>query len=136
MISVVVPMYNEEGNAKLLHTEIVEVLQKLGRQFEIIFVNDGSTDNTGEILQTLHPLKIITFRKNFGQTAALDAGFKASKGEYIVAMDGDGQNDPADISNLVEYLEKNNLDVVSGWRKNRKDNKSKKISSLLAAQVR
>jgi len=136
MISIVVPMYNEEGNAELLHKEIIETMQKIGQPFEVIFINDGSTDNTAKVLEKLTPLTVITFRKNFGQTAALDAGFKAAKGNYIVAMDGDGQNDPADIPNLLEYLEKNNLDIVSGWRKHRQDNKSKKISSLLAARVR
>lgn len=135
-ISVVVPMFNEEGNAKLLHHEIVTVLEKMQTSFEIIFVNDGSSDGTAQELQTLSPLTVIHFRKNFGQTAALDAGFKHANGKYIIAMDGDGQNDPADIPKLVAYLEEHNLDVVSGWRKHRQDNKNKKIASLIAARVR
>ncbi len=136
MISVVVPVFNEEENVSALHAEILNVLQRIRKPFEIIFVNDGSTDKTGEILKNLHPLTTITFRKNFGQTAALDAGIKHASGEYIIMLDGDGQNDPADIPRLIEHLEKNDLDIVSGWRKNRQDTKGKKISSLLAARVR
>lgn len=136
MISVIVPVFNEEENVAALHAEILEVMQKIVKPFEIIFVNDGSGDKTGEILKTLHPLTTITFRKNFGQTAALDAGIKQATGEYIVMLDGDGQNDPADIPKLITYLEEHNLDVVSGWRKHRQDTSSKRISSLLAAQVR
>ncbi len=136
MISVVVPILNEEGSIISLHQEIVKVMQKLGRQFEVIFVDDGSTDKTAEKLKTLKPLTVITFRKNFGQTSALDAGIKRSKGTYVITLDSDGQNDPADIPKLIGYLEKNNLDVVSGWRKKRLDNSSKKVFSRLAAIVR
>jgi glycosyltransferase involved in cell wall biosynthesis len=135
-LSVVVPVYNEEGAIAKLHGNILETCKKLGQRFEIIFINDGSVDNSLEILKSLKPLKIINFRKNFGQTAALDAGFKASLGEYIVALDGDCQNDPADIPRLINKLKQDNLDCVSGWRKNRQDSFSKKISSLLAARVR
>ena len=136
MISVVVPVFNEKDNVQKLHREIFDVLKKLNRPFEIIFINDGSSDGTDEVLQKLTPLTVITFRKNFGQTAALDAGFKHAKGEYVVAMDGDGQNDPADIPNLVAHLESNNLDVVSGWRKNRQDVFSKRFFSRCAAILR
>lgn len=136
MISIVVPVYNEKENIKKLHAEILGVLQKMSQPFEVIFVDDCSNDGTAEVLQTLKPITIITFRKNFGQTSALDAGIKRAKGNYIVTLDGDGQNDPADIPRLIEHLEKNNLDVVSGWRKNRQDTKSKRVSSLLAAVVR
>jgi glycosyltransferase involved in cell wall biosynthesis len=135
-ISVVVPVFNEEENVESLHREIVGVLETMKVPFEIIFVNDGSSDQTGQVLQRLSPLKVITFRKNFGQTSALDAGFKESCGEYIVAMDGDGQNDPADIPRLLEHVEKNNLDVVSGWRKNRQDNKNKRFISRVANRLR
>ncbi|MDX9913286.1 MAG: glycosyltransferase, partial [Candidatus Moranbacteria bacterium] len=94
-ISVVVPVYNEEGNVKELHSKILEECQKLGKAFEIIFVDDGSRDKTVEICQNLSPLKLIKFRKNYGQTAAFDAGFQAALGEVIITMDGDLQNDPA-----------------------------------------
>jgi glycosyltransferase involved in cell wall biosynthesis len=135
-ISVVVPAYNEEGAILNLHQKILSELKKIGRSYEIIFVNDGSSDKTLSVMKTLKPLKIINFRKNFGQTAALDAGFKLAKGRYIVALDADLQNDPFDISRLIDKLKRDNLDCVSGWRKNRKDSFGKKISSRLAARVR
>lgn len=128
-ISVVVPVFNEEGNVKELHKEILEVCRENGYTFEIIFVDDGSTDGTPVICKEIKPLKYIRMRKNFGQTAAMDAGIKVSQYDYIVTMDGDRQNDPKDIPKLVEHLEKNNLDVVSGWRKNRKDTVMKKFTS-------
>ena len=128
-ISVVVPVYNEEGNVEELHREIKQVCEENQYEYEIIFINDGSSDQTGKIRRTLSPLKYIEFRKNFGQTAAMDAGIKAAKYEYIVTMDGDCQNDPADIPMMIEYLEENNLDVVSGWRKNRKDTFMKRFVS-------
>ncbi|MGN0428127.1 MAG: glycosyltransferase family 2 protein [Agathobacter sp.] len=128
-ISVVVPVFNEEGNVRELHREIYEVCKREGYDFEIIFVDDGSTDRTPEICKELVPLKCIRMRRNFGQTAAMDAGIKASKYDYIVTMDGDRQNDPADIPNLVKYLEEHDLDIVSGWRKHRKDTFMKKFTS-------
>mgnify|MGYP004540811937 FL=1 len=128
-ISVVVPVFNEEGNVRELHKEILEVCKKENYKFEIIFVDDGSKDKTPEICKELKPLKYIRMRKNFGQTAAMDAGIKAAQYDYIVTMDGDRQNDPADIPKLVNYLEENNLDIVSGWRKNRKDTVMKKFTS-------
>ena len=128
-ISVVVPVYNEEGNIEELFKEIKQVCLQNGYIYEIIFVNDGSSDRTDEICKTLKPLKYICLRRNFGQTAAMDAGIKASKYDYIVTMDGDRQNDPADIPMMLRYLKDNNLDVVSGWRKNRKDTLMKKFTS-------
>src|ERR1043165_914124 len=95
-LSVVVPLYNEEGNVLELHRRILEALQKTGRSFEIIFVDDGSKDKTLEEARECHPVKLIVFRKNFGQTAAFDAGIKASRGKVIVTLDGDLQNDPND----------------------------------------
>lgn len=135
-ISVVVPVFNEEGNVRELHKEILEVCKKENYKFEIIFVDDGSKDKTPEICKGLKPLKYIRMRKNFGQTAAMDAGIKASQYDYIVTMDGDRQNDPADIPKLVKYLEDNNLDIVSGWRKNRKDTVMKKFTSRVANFLR
>ena len=135
-MSVIVPIYNEEENVKPLFREILTGVQTLDRPFEIIFVNDGSTDNTLVEMKKLSPVKIINFRKNFGQTAALDAGIKESKGEIIVTMDGDMQNSPTDISRLINKLEQDNLDVVSGWRRNRRDPFSKRLASKCAASVR
>jgi len=135
-ISVVVPVYNEKDAVVKLHSEILKVLHGLNLSYEIIFIDDGSTDGTFDELRKLSPIKIIQFRKNFGQTAALDAGFKYADGDVIVAMDGDGQNDPSDIPKMLKVLEDENVDVVSGWRKKRKDPFSKKIASRLAATLR
>lgn len=135
-ISVVVPVFNEEGNVRELHKEILEVCKKENYKFEIILVDDGSKDKTPEICKELKPLKYIRMRKNFGQTAAMDAGIKLAQYDYIVTMDGDRQNDPADIPKLVNYLEENDLDIVSGWRKNRKDTVMKKFTSRVANFLR
>lgn len=128
-VSVVVPVYNEEGNVRELHQEIKDVCEKNRYEYEIIFVNDGSGDKTDEICRTLVPLKYICMRRNFGQTAAMDAGIKAAKYDYIVTMDGDRQNDPEDIPHMLDYLVENDLDVVSGWRKHRKDTFMKRFIS-------
>lgn len=128
-VSIVVPVYNEEGNVTELHKEICNVCNENNYTFEIIFIDDGSTDGTLEKCKSLRPLKLIQMRKNFGQTAAMDAGIKASRYDYIVTMDGDRQNDPSDIPHMIDYLEENDLDVVSGWRKNRKDTFMKKFTS-------
>jgi len=136
MISVVIPVYNEEGSVAHLHAEILAVMNKIGRPFEVIFVDDGSHDQTVNILKNLSPIRLIRFRRNFGQTAALDAGIKAARGEYIVTLDGDGQNDPAEIPKLIAELELKDLDVVSGWRKDRQDSWQKKHASKVAAFFR
>ena len=135
-ISVVVPVYNEEGNVAKLHEEIVEVMKANKYKFEIIFVDDGSSDDTQKICKKLKPLRYIRMRRNFGQTAAMDAGIKHAKNYYIVTMDGDRQNDPADIPMMINYLEENDLDIVSGWRKNRKDTFFKKFVSRGANLLR
>src|SRR4030042_787834 len=129
-LSIVIPVFNEEGNISLLHKEIKEICEKNNYQYEIIIVDDGSRDKTPEISKKLTPVKYIRLRKNFGQTAAMDAGIKNAKYEYIITIDGDRQNDPHDIPNLLNYLEKNDLDIVAGWRKNRKDNFLKKFFSF------
>lgn len=134
-LSVVVPLYNEEGNVRKLHQKIVEACRNLGKSFEIIFVDDGSTDATAKECEGLSPLKLIKFRKNFGQTAAFDAGIKNAKGEVIITMDGDLQNDPSDIKLLLDEMEKG-FDVVSGWRWQRKDSLGKKIFSRGANLLR
>lgn len=135
LISVVVPLYNEEGNVKELHKRILEACQKLQKPFEIIFVDDGSKDGTVADCEGLSPLVLIKFRKNFGQTAAFDAGIKQAQGEIVVTMDGDLQNDPADIGLLLEKMQEG-FDVVSGWRFHRKDTLSKKIFSRTANILR
>lgn len=135
-ISIVVPVYNEEGNVEKLHKEILDVCEKNKYKFEIIFVDDGSTDETSEICKKLYPIKYIRMRRNFGQTAAMDAGIKAARHDYIVTMDGDGQNDPADIPALIDCLIENNYDVVSGWRKDRKDTIMKRFISRGANMLR
>lgn len=134
-ISVIVPLYNEEGNVEELHKKIVAACEKLERSFEIVFIDDGSTDKTNEICRSLSPLKLIVQRKWFGQTAAMDAGIKNSTGEIIVTMDGDLQNDPADIQSLLNKINEG-YDVVSGWRKYRKDKFLKHFNSRLANIMR
>ncbi len=134
-MSVVVPLYDEEGNVKELHRRILEACQEIGKPFEIIFVDDGSKDKTVENCEGLSPLTLIKFRKNFGQTASFDAGIKQAKGEIIVMMDGDLQNDPADIKLLLAKIEEG-FDVVAGWRWKRKDSLSKKIFSRTANLLR
>lgn len=135
-ISVVVPVYNEEGNVAELHREIKEVCDNNNYEYEIIFIDDGSTDKTREICKTLRPLKYIRLRKNSGQTAAMDAGIKAATKDYIVTMDGDRQNDPEDIPAMLQYLIENDYDVVSGWRKHRKDTFMKRFVSRGANLLR
>ncbi len=123
--SIVIPVYNEETNMRFLIPQLKNVLDNLKRGYEIIFVDDGSSDNTGAIIEkeaTKNPeIKLITLRRNFGQTAAMSAGFDAAVGEVIIPMDGDLQNDPEDIPRLLEKIDEG-YDVVSGWRINRQDN--------------
>ncbi|MBP9997449.1 MAG: glycosyltransferase family 2 protein [Lachnospiraceae bacterium] len=140
-MSVVVPVYNEEENVANLHREIVDAMEgmlKAGTidKYEIIFINDGSKDGTDRVCRELHPLKYIQLRRNFGQTAAMDAGIHAATMEYVVTMDGDGQNDPADIPSMLSYMIENDCDVVSGWRKNRKDTFMKRFVSRGANALR
>lgn len=135
-ISVVVPVYNEEGNVAKLHQEIKEVCEASHYDYEIIFINDGSSDHTDQICRTLCPLKYICLRRNFGQTAAMDAGIKAATKDYIVTMDGDRQNNPEDIPRLLTYMTEQGVDVVSGWRKNRKDTIMKRFISRGANLLR
>lgn len=135
-ISVVVPVYNEEGNIIELHKEIKDVCEKNHYKYEIIFVNDGSSDKTAELCKKLKPVKYIGLRKNYGQTAAMDAGIKAAQYDYIVTLDGDRQNDPADIPMMIQYMNEKGLDVVSGWRKNRKDTFMKRFISRGANMLR
>jgi glycosyltransferase involved in cell wall biosynthesis len=123
-LSVILPLYNEEQNIAAQYMELIKSLIALGVRHEIIFVDDGSTDGSFEILKGIsrkdRNVKVIQFRRNFGQTAAMAAGIEHSRGEIIVFMDADLQNDPADIKRLLDKIEEG-YDVVSGWRKDRKD---------------
>lgn len=119
--SVVVPMYNEAGNVKPLFEEIKKTMKEVGESYEIIFVNDGSSDATLSEMKGLSPLRVINLRKNFGQTASLDAGFKEAQGDFFITLDGDGQNPPSEILKLISKMKKGGYDLVSGWRKKRKD---------------
>ncbi len=123
-LSIVVPVYNEEENLKQLYTRLDTVLRESGQCYEIIFVDDGSYDRSYEIMRELHKLdphvKVIRFRRNFGQTAAFTAGFDWACGQVIVTIDADLQNDPADIPRLLEGIEAG-YDIVSGWRVKRQD---------------
>ncbi|MBN2527999.1 MAG: glycosyltransferase family 2 protein [Deltaproteobacteria bacterium] len=128
-ISIVVPIFNEEENIVPLHEEIKAVCEANNYDYEIIFVDDGSTDNSARLARTLKPLKYIQLRRNFGQTAAMDSGIKAARKEYIITMDGDRQNDPTDIPKLISHMKLHDLDIVSGWRAERKDTFSKRFFS-------
>jgi glycosyltransferase involved in cell wall biosynthesis len=138
-LSVVIPIFNEEQNITPLYRELKTVLEGMRAEHEVIFVDDGSNDGSDEVLQRLAKndkgIKVIQFRKNFGQTAAIAAGVEHARGEIIVTMDGDGQNDPRDIPRLLEKLEQG-YDVASGWRKNRKDPLlNKRFPSALANRL-
>ena len=135
-ISIVVPVYNEEENIADFHQEIVDICKKNQFDFEIIFVDDGSTDSTVKEIKKITPVKLIRLRKNFGQTAAMDAGIKLAKNHYVITMDGDGQNDPNDIPKMIQLLEEKDLDVVSGWRRKRKDGFLKRFVSRIANLLR
>ncbi len=123
-LTVVIPIRNEAQSLEELHRELVSTLDAWGRAYEIIVIDDGSTDESFEILARLQAtdprLRVIRFRRNFGQTAAFAAGFEYARGRYIVTSDGDLQNDPRDIPAMVDALE-HGADIVSGWRKNRQD---------------
>lgn len=135
-LSVVIPLYNEEACVERLYAALVEVCEPLEIPYELIFVDDGSQDETFAALQRLRmrdpKVKVIRFRKNYGQTAAMAAGFQYAQGDVIVSMDGDLQNDPIDIPRLVSKLEEG-FDVVCGWRKNRQDKfLNRRLPSVIA----
>ena len=136
LISIVIPVLNEAECIHELHKEIVAVCERENYGYEIIIVDDGSTDGTDEVVKNLSPVTYVHLRRNFGQTAAMDCGIKQAEGNLIVTMDGDCQNDPADIPKLISHLQSNDLDVVSGWRKKRRDPYMKKLSSRAANYIR
>ncbi|MGR3317140.1 MAG: glycosyltransferase family 2 protein [Candidatus Anammoxibacter sp.] len=135
-ISIVIPLYNEEESISFLYDSVVQVMEGLNKKYEIIFIDDGSRDRTFEMAKGLQKkdsnLKVLKFRRNYGQTPAMQAGFDYAKGEIIISMDGDMQNDPKDIPGFLEKIEEG-YDIVCGWRKNRKDKLiSRKIPSKAA----
>lgn len=138
--SVVLPVYNERENLNRVLTEITDVLRSEFESWEVIFVNDGSTDGSSAVLAELaaehDPVRVIEFAANFGQSAALDAGLRYARGDLVVTMDSDGQNDPADIPRLVDELEASDYDCIVGWRRERNDPPGKRLASAVAAKLR
>jgi glycosyltransferase involved in cell wall biosynthesis len=135
-LSIVIAVFNEENNLSALIDEINSVCDARRWVREIIVVDDGSTDNSARVAGSMANVTVFRFRRNFGQTAAFDAGCHAAQYEYVITMDGDGQNDPADIPSLIAHLQAENLDVVSGWRVNRQDTFSKRSVSRGANLLR
>jgi glycosyltransferase involved in cell wall biosynthesis len=139
-LSVVIPVYNEEENLRPLWEELREVLQRLGVSFEVVFVDDGSQDRSAEIIRGFREedprVRLVRLKANAGETAATDAGFRAARGRWVVTMDADLQNDPADIPRLLAYLDQ--WDAVTGWRVNRAagDSLVRRISSRVANRIR
>jgi glycosyltransferase involved in cell wall biosynthesis len=138
-VSIVVPLLNEEESLRELFTLISETMQRLQKSYEVIFVDDGSTDKSFEVLTALHHqypalVKAIRFRRNFGKSAALSAGFKEAQGEYIITMDADLQDDPNEIPALIEMLGES-YDLVSGWKKKRQDSVIFTIPSQIANTI-
>ena len=134
-VSVVIPLYNEEENVRELHARLKAVLDTIGTEYEVLFIDDGSTDSTLALLQDIQAQDsrtiVLSLRRNFGQTAAFAAGFDYSRGDIIVTMDGDLQNDPNDIPKIIAMMKDN--DLVSGWRKKRKDPfLSRRLPSIMA----
>ena len=129
MISIIIPIFNEEENLPILHQKVAESMEHIGRKWEMVLINDGSSDNSAAVLDELADkdkhVKVVHFRRNFGQTAAMMAGVDFANGDIIIPMDGDLQNDPTDIPKLLDKLDEG-YDVVSGWRKDRKDHPVKR----------
>lgn len=138
-LSLFLPVLDEEENLRPMHAKISSALETLGKTAEVIYVDDGSTDRSLEILKEIaagdERVRVISLRRNYGQTAAMSAGIDAAKGEILIPMDADLQNDPADIARLLDKLNEG-YDVVSGWRKNRQDKMvSRKIPSMIANRI-
>ncbi len=139
-VSIVLPIYNEAGNLKAFIPELSGVLRGMDIAYEIIAVDDGSTDDSVSVLRTFKEaeprLRLVRFRRNFGQTAAFAAGFDLARGTYVVTMDADGQNDPADIPRLLQLMEEGDYDIVSGWRQDRKEPfLSRRLPSIMANRL-
>src|SRR3954468_16829688 len=138
-ISVFLPVFDEEPNLRPLHEKMDKALEQLGRTAEIIYVDDGSRDGSLGILRELaaqdERVRVVALRRNYGQTAAMAAGIDAARGRVLIPMDADLQNDPADITRLLDKLDEG-FDVVSGWRKERQDKMvSRKIPSMIANRI-
>jgi len=133
-LSVVIPVFNEEESLVSLHEELASVMQNLGKEYEVIYVDDGSSDSSVDILKDLKKrfsqIKIISFIQNEGQSSALYAGFRASLGEWIITLDADGQNSPQDIPSFYKFI--GTYDFITGVRRFRKDNLIRKASSSIA----
>ncbi len=131
-ISVVIPLYNERDSLKELYDKLHNTLISMNSKYEIVFVDDGSTDDSARVLKEIRQkdnrVKVIIFRRNYGKSAALSAGFEHAKGDIIITMDADLQDDPAEIPNLTNALLKG-VDLVSGWKKKRRDPITKTIPS-------
>jgi len=139
LLSIVLPLLNEEENIPLLYKELKEVLNSMEEEHEIIFIDDGSTDTSLKLLQDLQKedsgVVVVSFRKNFGQTAAMSAGFDYARGDVIITMDADLQNDPHDIPMLISKI-REGYDVVTGWRFERKDKFiSRRLPSIIANKI-
>lgn len=138
-LSVIIPVFNEQENLSPLANELVTVLEELGLAYEILFVDDGSLDGSYETLEQLHKenpqIRVIQFRRNFGQTAAFAAGFEHARGNFIATLDADGQNDPADIAVLLAKMQEGDYDVIAGWRVNRKEPLLRRILSGMANRI-
>ncbi|EKD36424.1 MAG: Glycosyl transferase family 2 [uncultured bacterium] len=139
LLSVVIPLLNEEENIPILYQELMEVLGNIEDEYEIVFIDDGSTDRSLELLRTIQGkdshVVVVSFRKNFGQTAAMAAGFDYATGDVIITMDADLQNDPKDIPLLLDQIKAGN-DVVTGWRYDRKDAFiNRRLPSIIANKI-
>ena len=138
-VSVVIPFLNEEPNLKPLCQELKMALDSMDKQYEVLFIDDGSSDNGVSVLEefrsTMPQIKVVSFRRNFGQTAAMVAGLDHAEGDVVVTLDADRQNDPADIPALVAKIDEG-YDMVCGWRFDRQDNyMSRKLPSMLANKL-
>jgi glycosyltransferase involved in cell wall biosynthesis len=135
-ISVVVPVYNEEESIGNLHAQLRTVMDRFGKPYELIYVDDGSTDSTATVLSTLTGSVIVSLARNYGQSTALDAGFRTAQGDIIATLDADCQNDPNDIPKLLEELTDPDVDVATGWRVERKDPRGVRVMTRVGRMLR
>jgi dolichol-phosphate mannosyltransferase len=139
-LSLVIPCFNEQENVEVLLTRVNGALSVLGKPFEVILVDDGSTDNTPQLLKegmAKYPwLRVLRMAKNGGQSAAFEAGFETARGQIIATIDADLQNDPEEIPRLIPMLEEKNVDMITGWRKDRQDTKFRRWQSRQANKIR
>jgi glycosyltransferase involved in cell wall biosynthesis len=139
-VSFIIPVYNEVENVDALIREVAQTGYRLNRSFEIVIVDDGSKDGTVQALRHLSDefpqLRVVCLKRNFGQTAATSAGFRYARGKYFVTLDGDLQNDPAQVPEIIDMLEAENLDIICGWRKHRQDKAiTRKLPSMIANRI-